>query len=142
MTSDRPVHDDGVLRNTSTSNPPGLTLEGEIDESTYPGLVEALQASTSGRAEIHLSLGGVSYCDLAGLRAIVCVTGASDCEAGGNGYGDSRRVVLHEVPAQLITVLQIVGWDSTPGLALDPPAGGILPGPDRLPDGGCQESAV
>ena len=135
-----PVYDDGVLRITSTSHPPGLTIEGEIDESTYPGLVQALQASTSGRAEIHLSLGGVSYCDLAGLRAIVCATGAEDCEASGNGHGDSRRVVLHEVPAQLVTVLQIVGWDSTPGLALDP--GGIAPEPGRLPEGDRPGSAV
>jgi ABC-type transporter Mla MlaB component len=141
MTSS-PVYDDGVLRITSTSHPPGLTLEGEIDESTYRGLVQALQACATGQAEIHLSLGGVSYCDLAGLRAIVCATGTSDGEADDNGHGDSRRVVLHEVPSQLITVLQIVGWDSTPGLALDPPADGILPGPDRLPGGGRQESAV
>ena len=141
MTS-RPVYDDGVLRITSTSHPPGLAIEGEIDESTYPGLVQALQASIKGRTEIHLSLGGVSYCDLAGLRAIVCATGAEDCEASGNGHGDSRRVVLHEVPAQLITVLQIVGWDSTPGLALDPPAGGSTPGPARLSEGGRPGSAV
>ena len=145
MMSDRPVYDDGVLRITSTSHPPGLALEGEIDESSYPGLVQALQASINGRAEIHLSLGGVSYCDLAGLRAIVCVTGASECEpdgGGGGGPGDGRRVVLHEVPAQLMTVLQIVGWDSTPGLALDPPAAGPPPRPDRLPEGGRQGSAV
>jgi hypothetical protein len=143
MTSGRPVYDDGVLRITSTSNPPGLVLEGEIDESTYPGLVQALQASINGQAEIHLSLGGVSYCDLAGLRAIVCVTGAGEGEPDGAGSdrpGDRRRVVLHEVPAQLMTVLQIVGWDSTPGLALDP--AGPPPGPDRLPEGGRQGSAV
>jgi ABC-type transporter Mla MlaB component len=141
MTS-HPVYDDGVLRITSTSHPPGLAIEGEIDESTYPALVQALQASTSGRDEIHLSLGGVSYCDLAGLRAIVAATGVDDREAGGNGRGDRKRVVLHEVPAQLVTVLQIVGWDSTPGLALDPPASGIAPGPGRLPEGGRQGSAV
>jgi len=137
-----PVYDDGVLRITSTTHPPGLTFEGEIDESTYPGLVQALQASTSDWAEIHLSLGGVSYCDLAGLRAIVCATGASDGEAGGNGRGDARRVVLHEVPAQLITVLQIVGWDDTPGLALDPPTVGTPPRPDRPPEGGRHGSTV
>jgi ABC-type transporter Mla MlaB component len=142
MTSDGAVYDDGVLRITSTSNPPGLTLEGEIDESTYPGLVQALRASTSGRAEIHVSLGGVSYCDLAGLRAIVCATGASDGEASGNGQDDARRVVLHEVPPQLITVLQIVGWDDTPGLALDPPAARTPPEPDRMPGDGRQGSAV
>jgi hypothetical protein len=37
MTSDGAVYDDGVLRITSTSNPPGLVIAGEIDESTYPG---------------------------------------------------------------------------------------------------------
>jgi ABC-type transporter Mla MlaB component len=133
-----PVYDDGVLRITSTTHPPGLTFEGEIDESTYPGLVQALQATTSGRAEIHLGLGGVSYCDLAGLRAIVCATGADDGEASDNG--DSRRVVLHEVPVQLVTVLQIVGWDSTPGLAFDP--GEIVPGPGRPPEDGRPGSAA
>lgn len=141
MTS-RPVYDDGVMRITSTSHPPGLAIEGEIDESTYAALVQALRASLSGREEIHLSLGAVSYCDLAGLRAIVAATGADDREASGNGHGGSKRVVLHEVPAQLVTVLQIVGWDSTPGLALDPPASGITPGPGHLPEGGRQGSAV
>jgi hypothetical protein len=67
-------------------------------------------------------MGGVSYCDLAGLRAIVRVTGADDGARGSNG-GDSRRVVLHEVPPQLAAVLRIVGWDSTPGLAVDQPPG-------------------
>ena len=81
MTS-RPVYDDGVLRITSTSHPPGLALQGEIDESTYPALVQALQAGTSGREEIHLSLGGVSYCDLAGLRAIVAATGVDFVSLG------------------------------------------------------------
>lgn len=145
MTRGRPVYDDGVLRITSTSHPPGLALAGEIDESTYPGLVQALQASINGRAEIHLSLGGVSYCDLAGLRAIVRVTGAGEGApdgADGDSLGDRRRVVLHEVPVPLMTVLQIVGWDSTPGLALDPPASGPSPGPDRMPEGGRQGSAV
>ena len=126
MTNGATVYDDGVLRITSTSNPPGLTLEGEIDESTYPGLVQALQASTKDRAEVHFGLGGVRYCDLAGLRAIVRATGVG--EDNGNGHANGRRVVLHEVPAQLLKVLRIVGWDATPGLAVDQPAGGIPPG--------------
>ena len=125
MTNGATVYDDGVLRITSTSNPPGLTLEGEIDEATYPGLVDALQTSAQDRAEVHFSLGGVRYCDLAGLRAIVRTTGI-DGEDSGNGHG--RRVVLHQVPAQLLKVLRIVGWDATPGLAVDQPAGGIPPG--------------
>jgi ABC-type transporter Mla MlaB component len=125
MTSSYAVYDDGVLRITNTTNPPGLAIAGEIDESTYPGLLSALRGA-GGRAEIHFSLGGVRYCDLAGLRAIVCATGADGCENSGNGHhGGRRAVVLHQVPPQLITVLRIVGWDSTPGLTLDPPGGGV-----------------
>jgi ABC-type transporter Mla MlaB component len=119
MTNDCAVYDDGVLRITNTDDPPGLAITGEIDESTYDGLVGALGRVANGPAEVHVSLGGVSYCDLAGLRAIVRVTGADS----GNGAGDTRRVVLHEVPPQLATVLRIVGWDSTPGLTVDQPPG-------------------
>ncbi len=121
MTSDCAVYDDGVLRITNTDDPPGLSIVGEIDESTYDGLIGALGRLAHGPDEVHVSMGGVSYCDLAGLRAIVCVTGAGG-GARGNG-GDTRRVVLHEVPAQLATVLRIVGWDATPGLAVDQPPG-------------------
>ncbi len=119
MTNDCAVYDDGVLRITNTDDPPGLAIAGEIDEATYDGLVGALGRVAHGPAEVHVSLGGVSYCDLAGLRAIVCVTGADRGGADCNGEGDTRRVVLHEVPPQLATVLRIVGWDSTPGLAVD-----------------------
>jgi ABC-type transporter Mla MlaB component len=128
MTSSYAVYDDGVLRITSTTDPPGLTIAGEIDESTYPGLLSALQRSADGPAEIHFSLGGLEYCDLAGLRAIVCATGARGCEGSFNGlHGGRRSVVLHEVPPQLITVLRIVGWDSTPGLTLDLRGGAVPP---------------
>jgi hypothetical protein len=117
-----------LLRITNIDNPPGLIIAGEIDESTYPGLVAALGRYTEGPAEVHFSLAGVSYCHLAGLRAIVCVTGATSNGAEGNGSSGARRVVLHEVPPQLATVLRIVGWDSTPGLALDHPDAGVPPG--------------
>jgi hypothetical protein len=128
MTSSYAVYDDGVLRITNTTNPPGLAIAGEIDESTYPGLLSALQRSADGRAEIHFSLGGLKYCDLAGLRAIVCATGADSCEGTVNGRpGRRRTVVLHEVPPQLVTVLRIVGWDSTPGLTLDLAGRGASP---------------
>jgi hypothetical protein len=120
MTSDCAAYDDGVLRITNTDDPPGLAIVGEIDESTYDGLIGALGRFAHGPGEVHVSMGGVSYCDLAGLRAIVCVTGA-DGGARGNGGGDTRRVVLHEVPPQLAAVLRIVGWDSTPGLAVHQP---------------------
>lgn len=128
MTSSYAVYDDGVLRITSTTDPPGLSIAGEIDESTYPGLLGALQGVADSRAEVHVSLSGVRYCDLAGLRAIVCVTGAGGCDGSVNGHRAVRRaVVLHEVPAQIVAVLRIVGWDATPGLTLGLRDGGNPP---------------
>jgi hypothetical protein len=132
MTGDCALYDDGVLRITTTDDPPGLAIAGEIDESTYPGLISALDKLTDDPAEIHVSLAQVSYCDLAGLRAIVRITGAESngADRGGSsgsstGGSGSRRVVLHGISRPLMTVLQIVGWDSIPGLALDQPGRSI-----------------
>lgn len=104
------MSDAGALRFSSTGSPPVLAIAGDIDEDTYPVLVRKL--AELGGSEIHLSLAGVEFCDLAGLRAIIRLAGA------GRGTG-ATRLVLHEVPRQLQTVLGIVGWDSTPGLVLD-----------------------
>jgi anti-anti-sigma regulatory factor len=102
------VYDDGVLRMTPTRTPPGLAIAGEIDEDTYPALVSRLE-ELARFPEIHVNLAGVTYCDLAGLRAIIWLASAARC----------RLVVLHEVPPPLLTVLGIAGWDSTPGLAFE-----------------------
>jgi ABC-type transporter Mla MlaB component len=106
------VYDDGVLRITVMSSPPGVAIAGEIDESTYLALVGKLAEFAGGTAEFHVSLAGVEYCDLAGLRAIVRLASVSRDGAG-------RRVVLHDVPRQLRTALRILGWDATPGLVVD-----------------------
>ena len=109
------IYDDGVLRITATPDPPGLAMAGEIDEDTYPALVAKLE-ELAGAGEIHLNLAHVQYCDLAGLRAMIRLAGAGR-------RGDSRQVVLHEVPPRLQTVLGILGWDSTPGLVIDQSGG-------------------
>jgi ABC-type transporter Mla MlaB component len=116
------MYDDGVLRVTCSGRPPTVALDGEIDEATYPGLVSALEQAVDAEREVHFDLAGLAYCDLAGLRAIVCVTGAD-----GDGHDGARRVVLHQLRPQLRTVLRIVGWDTTPGLALDERASGASP---------------
>ena len=112
----RPVlHDDGILRITRGPGP-GLTLAGEIDEDTYPALEAVLAGFAAGAADLDLDLAGVAYCDLAGLRAMVRLAGA---RAGGG-----RRVILRNLPPGLRTVLEVVGWDSTPGVVIDPPGAG------------------
>lgn len=115
MASSHDVYDDGVLRVTRTGSPLLVVIAGEIDESNYSGLVGALDMLADGHDEMHINLGGVEFCDLAGLRAIIRLA-----EAGGAGRDQSRpRLVLHAVPRQVLRVLQIVGWDTVPGLVID-----------------------
>ena len=102
------VLDDGTLRITWRSGePPIMVLAGEVDESSYPGLVAALTGAAAQYDEIHL--------DLAGLRAIVRL--ASPDVPGG---GAVKQVVLHRVPDSVRTVLHIVGWDTAVQLTLAP----------------------
>lgn len=101
-----------------------MTIAGEIDESSYRGLVGGLERFAGGQGEVHIDLAGVEYCDLVGLRAIVGLTGAHSPDPD-----RSRRVVLHRVPPYLKTVLRILGWDSAPGLTMDEQDASVAPGP-------------
>ena len=114
MVTGHSVSDDGVLRITRTADPPGLAIAGEIDESTYPALLAALQELPDCPPELHLDLADVSYCDLAGLRAIVRLASLD----GDGDDGAVKQVVLHQVPDSLRAVLHIVGWDATARLTL------------------------
>jgi ABC-type transporter Mla MlaB component len=107
------VLDDGTLRiSWRSGEPPIMALAGEVDESSYPGLVAALTGAAARYDEIHLDLAGLAYCDLAGLRAIVRL-------ASPDRPGDPvKQVVLHQVPESLRTVLHIVGWDAAARLTL------------------------
>ncbi len=109
------LHDDGILRVTRGPGP-GLIIAGEIDEDTYPALEDVLARFGAGAAHVYLDLAGVAYCDLAGLRAMVRLAGAQ--------AGRGRQVILRNLPPDLRTVLEVVGWDSTPGVVIDPPAPG------------------
>jgi anti-anti-sigma regulatory factor len=111
----------GALRLFLMSIPPGLAIGGDVDEATYPALVDMLGEVARGRGEVHVDLSAVEFCDLAGLRAIVRLATAG------------RTVVLHGLATQLETVLGILGWEGTPGLVIDnQPSGLRLPpaGPD------------
>jgi ABC-type transporter Mla MlaB component len=112
--------DNEALRVSTSGSPPWLVIAGEIDESTYPILIAGL-AAAEGYPEIRIDLSGVRYCDLAGLHRIVDLTGPSS--ASGRPI---RRVVLHAAPSWLAEVLQILGWDTIPGIAVEElPAGRI-----------------
>lgn len=105
-------HDDGGLRIMRTVRPPGLRLDGEIDDDTYPVLIAALDtvAVDCRHEDVHLDLSLVRFCDVAGLRAMVRLAERLD---------DGRRVVLHAPAPSLRTVLRVVGWDDVHGLILE-----------------------
>jgi ABC-type transporter Mla MlaB component len=129
-----------ALRITKAHDQPGLIIAGDVDESGYPLLLQRL-AALDHHGDIHIDLGGIEFCDLAGLRAIVC--------AGRPGEDTSRGrpVCLHAVPPQLRKIMQILGWENRPGLAFDaaslsseyqqprpgPPQSGGVPGHDVPP---------
>ena len=94
----------------------GLAVTGEIDESSFCFFAEALHVLSAALSVIHIDLAGVQYCDLAGLRLMVRLTGADGLDGAQRG---ARRVVLHGTAPPLRAVLGILGWDRTPGLALD-----------------------
>ncbi len=99
-------HSHGALRIAVMRAPPGLALGGDIDEETYPALVEALSHIPPDMASFHVDLSAVTFCDLAGLRAIVGLADAS------------TPVILHGVPRPLRAVMKILGWDQEPGLVI------------------------
>lgn len=109
------VYDDGVLRISRTDVPAVLVMAGEIDEATCPGLVDVLAGLADGPGEAHINLAAVTYCDLTGLRAILSLAGTG---RDGQDRG-AKRLVLHDVPAHLRMILQVIGWDTTPGLFYD-----------------------
>ena len=93
------VTDDGEVYDT-------LVLSGDIDEETYPALIEALSRIPRDNAGLHVDLSAVTFCDLAGLRAIVRLAEST------------TPVILHGVPRTLLTVMKILGWDQQPGLVI------------------------
>jgi anti-anti-sigma factor len=110
----RAVPDDRALRITRNGDCPELVLAGEIDGSSYPDLTASLaHAAGAVPGDLHIDLGAVEYCDIAGLRAIVCATGSPAAARPG------RRVVLHSVPPQLRKVLRILGWDALPTVVVE-----------------------
>jgi len=100
---------DDVLRITQANGGLGLIIAGEIDESSYRRLMQGL-AAVNPRGDVHIDLAGVEFCDLAGLRAIVCVT---EADGGGSAAG---HLTLHAVPDRLRRILEILGWDDMPGV--------------------------
>lgn len=88
---------------TVEQRPPAIVLRvgGEVDVTTGPRLQVELIRLTAGGSPVILDLSGVSYFDLAGVRAL-------EAAAMGNGVS----VVLAAPPRAVTRVLEIVWPES------------------------------
>lgn len=95
-------HPQSPLQASYTSPPPTLRLTGIIDESTHHLLSNALhRAAAIAGPDLCVDLTAVEFCDLAGLRTLT-----------------SHPATLAGLPGEAATLLHILGWDTTPGIAL------------------------
>src|ERR1035438_1176008 len=71
MASCHGAYSDGVLRVICAGSPPVVPIAGEIDESSYSGLVSTLEGLADREGDVHVNLAEVAFFDLAGLRAVL-----------------------------------------------------------------------
>jgi ABC-type transporter Mla MlaB component len=117
MTRCHGAYYDGVVRVICAGSPEVVLIAGELDVSNCLGLVSALDDLVDPEGDVHVNLAGLTYCDVAGLRAILQLAGT-----GRNGEGHSgRHLFLDDVPQNLTRLLQILGWDSAPGVIMNEP---------------------
>lgn len=114
--SERVLFDNENFSIARRSDPVELVLAGDIDFSSIPHLTTALLDAAGGSGVLHVDLADVYFCDLAALRTII---GLGQHSEGQQPWHRARPVVLHNVPVHVEKVIQIVGWDTTPGLTID-----------------------
>ena len=104
-----PVYADKQLVVSRTTSPDGLSFSGEIDASNSHAVGTAISTAQVNDRDIHIEVAGLLFCDISGIRAFV-----SAAEALPKG----RRLLLHGMPAQLETVIKVVGWNRMPSLVV------------------------
>jgi anti-anti-sigma regulatory factor len=107
----RPPGQGSTLRIAFTSLPPGLRLIGEVDTTLCDALSRALATAAGAYpGDVHADLGGVSFIDVDGLRALVAAAGA---------LASQRMLILDSVPWHVARLLELMGWDEAPGLRVE-----------------------
>ena len=103
------VYSDKQLAVSRTTSPDGLSFAGEIDASNSHAIGTAIAGTNVPNRDIHVDVGSLLFCDISGIRAFV-----SAAETLPRG----RRLLLHGMPAQLETVIKVVGWNRMPALVV------------------------
>lgn len=105
------VYDDGVLRISPLFLPPGLSLHGTVEESTFQALAAALERLGERTDLLCLDLADVDFCDMAGLRVML--------DARTSPRGRERQLMLREVPEPIVELIHAAGWGGMPGIHVE-----------------------
>jgi len=101
------VYADRQLVVSRTSSPAGIKFTGEMDASNSHAVGSSIAAAMIPDHDMHVDVTDLQFCDVSGIRALVAA-------AGGLNHG--RRLLLHGMPTQLKTVIEVVGWSELPTL--------------------------
>ena len=104
-----PVYADKQLVVARTTMPDGLSFTGEIDASNSHAIGLAIASSQAPNRDVHVDVANLSFIDISGIRAFV---------AAAEAMPEGRRLLLHGMPAQLETVITVVGWNRIPALVV------------------------
>jgi anti-anti-sigma factor len=103
------IYHDKQLVVSRTRKPAGLKFAGEIDSSNAHAITQSVVAGAPAEGDVHLDVTSLIFIDISGIRAVV---------SAAENLSDGRRILLHELPAQLARVMSIVGWAEAPTLAI------------------------
>lgn len=110
MTRPRVVAD-GPVRVVALTERAGVAVSGDIDLVAQPVWQQVLDELVSCDAEVvHLDLGGLDFVDVRGATRLV--------DAARRLAADGRRLVVHQPPASLRRVLEIL-WPDTSTFTLE-----------------------
>jgi hypothetical protein len=118
MTRCHGAYYDGVLQVIVRRRAVVVLIAGVFYDSSDLGRVSTSDDLVDRAGDVHVNLSELAYCDVAGLRAILRLAGTGLRRQGHGG----RCLFLDDVPRHLTMLLQILGWDSIPGLIMNEPA--------------------
>jgi anti-anti-sigma factor len=86
-----------------------LRFSGDLDLANADPLAASLASLADGPGDLELDLGGLLFCDVAGLRVLVGLAARSE---------GRRRLVVRRMPAHLRRAMRLAGWSAVPNLVL------------------------
>ena len=97
------------LEITTTEDPFGLRLSGEIDMAIAPTLYEALLVALADGRPVTVDMSDVSFIDSSGLKVIL--------DAAAESAGD-RPLIVQQPSAAVRRVLELFGMDLIPQIRI------------------------